>query len=128
MSVAAQHIRVLCIVCPYIVAHIIHGSRCNKKNTCIHQCTYNMYNICIHTHITYIYTHITYIYIYTYYIYIYIYILHIYIGTTGGLFVCGPKPMLEAISNVLETICFYLGNYITIFGNYIGKCVPQHCL
>ena len=47
-----------------------------------------------------------------------------YLGTTGGLFVCGPKPMLEAISNVLETVCFYLGNYITNFGNYIGKFVP----
>ena len=43
---------------------------------------------------------------------------------TGGLFVCGPKPILEPISNVLETICFYLGNYITNFGNYIGKVVP----
>ena len=48
----------------------------------------------------------------------------VYVGTTGGLFVCGPKPMLEAISNVLETICFCLGNYITNFGNYIWKFVP----
>ena len=54
------------VVCPYIVAHIIHGSRCNKKNTCIYQCTYNMYII------------YTYIYIYTYYIYIYLYMHIIY--------------------------------------------------
>jgi hypothetical protein len=47
-----------------------------------------------------------------------------YFGTTGGLFVCGPKPMLEPISNILETKCFYLGNYIKNFGNYIGKFVP----
>ena len=66
-----------------------------------------------------LYVHIIYI---TLHNYIYIYIT--YFGTTGGLFVCGPKPMLEAISNVLETICFYLGNYITNFGNYIWKFVP----
>ena len=48
----------------------------------------------------------------------------IYIGTTGGLFVCGPKPILEPISNILETKYFDLGNYIRKFGNYIGKFVP----
>ena len=47
----------------------------------------------------------------------------LYFGTAGGLFVCGPKPMLELISNILETIYFYSGNYIRKFGIYIGKFV-----
>ena len=53
--------------------------------------------------------------------YLYIYI---YIGMTGGLFVCGPKPVVEPVSIVLETIFFYLGDYITNLGNSIGEFDP----
>ena len=54
---------------------------------------------------------------------VYIYI-RIYIGTTGGLFVCRPKPILEPISNILETKYFYLGNYIRKFWKLYWEICP----
>jgi len=47
-----------------------------------------------------------------------------YFGTTGGLFVCGQKSILEFIPNISETIYVYLENYSRKFGIYIGKFVP----